>query len=473
MHDSGGDRSQTVAALAVLLPRLAAQGYRFSTVSEALGDAVGPANQPARAADKWRGGILVWAVQAADGTWRVLWLALVVVGVLTVARTLLIFLFAVRHAHRRRASTWSWGPPVTEPVSIVIPAYNECRTIAPAVRSLAQSVHEGGVEVILVDDASTDGTAAVVETLGLGNVRVVRVPPGGKATALNTGTALSRNDIVVMVDADTVVEPESVHRLVQPFADPSVGAVAGNVKVGNRRGILGRWQHIEYVIGFNLDRRLYDALGCIPTIPGALGAFRRQALVDAGGLSTETLAEDTDLTMAIHRAGWRVVYEESARSYTEAPATLGQLWRQRYRWSYGTMQAIWKHRRSFFESGAAGRFGRRGLPLVALFTVVLPMLAPVLDLILIYGMVFLNQRITVMWWFGMLALQIITAVLAFRLDREPLGPLWTVPLQQFGYRQVIYLVLLQSGLTALTGRRLWWQKLHRTGEVTVAGAPGG
>ena len=146
----------------------------------------------------------------------------------------------------------------------------------------------------------------------------------------------------VTVYADTVVEPDSIHRLVQPFADPVVGAVAGNVKVGNRRGLLGRWQHIEYVIGFNLDRRLYDTFGCISTIPGALGAFRRQALMDAGGLSLDTIAEDTDLTMAIHRAGWQVVYEESALAYTEAPATLAQLWKQRYRWSYGIMQAIWK-----------------------------------------------------------------------------------------------------------------------------------
>jgi cellulose synthase/poly-beta-1,6-N-acetylglucosamine synthase-like glycosyltransferase/peptidoglycan/xylan/chitin deacetylase (PgdA/CDA1 family) len=472
MHDAGGDRAQTVAAIDRLIPALQQRGYRFSTVSEALGPTIGPANQPARVGDRWRGGVLVWSVQVADGIWRVLWWALVIVGVLTVARTLLVILFAVHHARRRRASTWSWGPPVTEPVSIVIPAYNEHSTIVAAARSLAQSEHEGGVEVILVDDASTDGTAEVVEALGLANVRVVRVPPGGKAVALNTGTALARDDIIVMVDADTVVERGSVHQLIQPFADPSVGAVAGNVKVGNRRGILGRWQHIEYVIGSNLDRRLYDALGCIPTIPGALGAFRRQALADAGGVSTKTLAEDTDLTMAIHRAGWRVVYEESAHAYTEAPATLGQLWRQRYRWSYGTMQAMWKHRHSVLESGASGRFGRRGLPFVALFTVVLPLLAPVLDLILIYGMVFLNAWVSAVWWLGMLAVQVITAIVAFRLDREPIRPLWTVPLQQFAYRQVIYLVLLQSGLTALTGRRLGWQKLRRTGEATVVGEAG-
>jgi cellulose synthase/poly-beta-1,6-N-acetylglucosamine synthase-like glycosyltransferase len=245
------------------------------------------------------------------------------------------------------------------------------------------------------------------------------------------------------------------------------------VKVGNRRGILGRWQHIEYVIGFNLDRRLYDALGCIPTIPGALGAFRRRALADAGGLSVETIAEDTDLTMAIHRAGWRVVYEESARAHTEAPATLGQLWSQRYRWSYGTMQAVWKHRRSVLDSGPSGRFGRRGLPFIALFTVLLPLLAPLLDLLFVYGTIFLNRWDAALWWLAMLVVQTITAVLAFRLDREPLRPLWTLPLQQLVYRQVMYLVLLRSAATALTGRRLGWQKLRRTGEVAAARAPGG
>ena len=465
-HDGGGDRSQTVAALDRLIPRLRQRGYRFTTVSEAVGDALGPVNQPARAADVWRGRGLAWAIETADVTWWVLWGLLIAVGVLTLARALMLFIFAVRHARRRRSDGWSWGPPVSEAVTVVVPAYNERTTIGPAVRSLALSAHRD-VEVIVVDDASTDGTAEVVEALDLGNVRVVRVPPGGKATALNTGVALSRNDLIVMVDADTVVEPDSIHRLVQTFADPGVGAVAGNVKVGNRRGLLGKWQHIEYVIGFNLDRRLYDTFGCIPTIPGALGAFRRQALADAGGLTLDTIAEDTDLTMAIHRAGWRVVYEETARAYTEAPATLAQLWKQRYRWSYGTMQAIWKHRGAVRDPGPSGRFGRRALPFITLFSVLLPLLAPLLDIMAVYGTFFLDQTATAIGWLGMLVVHVVTAIVAFRLDRERLRPLWTLPLQQLVYRQVMYLVLLHSALTALTGRRLRWQKLRRTGEVGV------
>jgi cellulose synthase/poly-beta-1,6-N-acetylglucosamine synthase-like glycosyltransferase len=283
-----------------------------------------------------------------------------------------LFVLAARHARRRRSKTWRWGDPVTAPVSVIVPAYNEKEGIEAAVRSLSGGEHPGGIEVVVVDDGSTDGTADIVDAMNLPNVRVVRIPNGGKPNALNTGVALASHDLIVMVDGDTVFEPDSLNRLVQPFADPKVGAVAGNVKVGNRTSVVARWQHIEYVIGFNLDRRLYDVLRCMPTIPGAIGAFRREALREAGGMSHETLAEDTDVTMALCRAGWHVVYEERARAWTEAPASLKQLWTQRYRWSYGTMQAMWKHRRALVERGPSGRFGRLGLPLVALFGVALP-----------------------------------------------------------------------------------------------------
>ncbi|MBM2616356.1 glycosyltransferase [Actinoplanes sp. LDG1-06] len=466
LHDAGGDRSQTVASLDRLIPRLQARGYRFTTVSAALSGRIPSANPPAGFTQRSRGWALVWMVRTADFTLEALWLLLFAAGLLFLGRTVLVVAAALRHARRRRSPGWSWGPPVSDPVSIVVPAFNEATTIAPAVRSLAGSQHPG-VEVIVVDDASTDGTGAVVDSLRLPNVRVIRTPSGGKAGALNTGVAFARHDLIVMVDADTVVEPDAVHRLVQPLADPRIGAVSGNVKVGNRRGLLGVWQHIEYVVGFNLDRRLYDTLGCIPTIPGALGAFRRRAVTDAGGLRVDTLAEDTDLTIAVHRAGWRVVFEESARAWTEAPTGLRQLWRQRYRWSFGTMQALWKHRRALVDRGPSGRFGRRGLLLVTLFSVLLPLLAPLLDIMAVYGLVFLDRWAAMIGWLSMMVIQAVTSAVAFRLDHEPLRPLWSLPLQQIFYRQLMYLVLLHSALTALSGKRLRWQKLRRTGEMSL------
>ncbi|SDT76238.1 bifunctional polysaccharide deacetylase/glycosyltransferase family 2 protein [Actinoplanes derwentensis] len=471
-HDAGGDRSQTVAALDEFIPRMKARGYRFTTVTEGLNLTIAgqaakthsplPLNPAAPGSDKWRGTALIWTVNLADGLVALIAGLFLVVGTLTVGRTLLLLVLATRNARQRRSPAWTWGPPVTEPVSVIVPAYNEKEGIEAAVRSLAGGDHTR-IEVVVVDDGSTDGTADLVDRMRLPNVRVVRVPNGGKPNALNTGVALARHDLIVMVDGDTVFEPDSLRLLVQPFADPTVGAVAGNVKVGNRETTVALWQHIEYVIGFNLDRRLYEVMNCMPTVPGAIGAFRRTALAQVGGVSDETLAEDTDVTMAMCRAGWRVVYEEKARAWTEAPTTMEQLYRQRYRWSYGTMQAMWKHRGALLDSGPSGRFGRVGLPFLALFGLALPMLAPVVDIMLVYGLVFWELGETVAAWFGMLALQLFTAAVAFRLDRESYRPLLRLPLQQFAYRQLMYLVLLQSATTALTGGRLRWHKLNRAG----------
>ena len=295
---------------------------------------------------------------------------------------------------------------------------------------------------------------------------MLRQANAGKAAALNRGLSAARHDIVVMVDADTVFEPDTVGRIVAPFADHAVGAASGNTKVGNRRGLLGRWQHIEYVMGFNLDRRLYDVLRCMPTVPGAIGAFRRAALDDVGGVSNATLAEDTDLTIALGRTGWRVVYVEDARAWTEAPTTVGDLWRQRYRWSYGTMQAVWKHRSAVWHHGEQA-IGRRGLPYLVCFQIALPSIAPLIDLFAIYGLVFLDPLPVLGYWIAFNALQLGLGFYAFHLDRESPRVLWVMPLQQFVYRQLMYLVVLESLASALTGVRLRWHSLDRTGQVKV------
>ncbi|MZD07334.1 glycosyltransferase [Streptomyces sp. SID5785] len=467
MHDSGGNRAQTVAALDRFLPDLQNKGYRFQNLTEALGTQ--SAHTPVTGMELWKGRAWIYAVQASENITTVMVAGLAVIGVLVMARFGLMLLLSALHARRVRRRGFAWGPPVTEPVSVLVPAYNEAKCIENTVRSLMSSEHP--IEVIVIDDGSTDGTARLVENMRLPNVRVVRQHNAGKPAALNRGLANARFDLVVMMDGDTVFEPSTVRELVQPFGDPRVGAVAGNAKVGNRDSLIGAWQHIEYVMGFNLDRRMYDILRCMPTIPGAVGAFRRSALDPIGGMSDDTLAEDTDVTMALHRQGWRVVYAENARAWTEAPESVQQLWSQRYRWSYGTMQAIWKHRRALIESGASGRFGRVGLPLVSLFMVLAPLLAPLIDVFLLYGVVFGPTQKTVIAWLGVLALQGVCAAYAFRLDKERMTHLISLPLQQLLYRQLMYVVLLQSWITALTGGRLRWQKLRRTGAVGMA--PGG
>ncbi|MDX3094527.1 glycosyltransferase [Streptomyces sp. ME19-03-3] len=460
MHDGGGDRSQTLEALDPLLSTLADRGFSVTTVSGAV--RLPQSTRPAATGDHWLGLGLIGALAASDWALRILGWLLYAAGALALLRAAAVMAAARRHVRRREVP---WGPPVTAPVSVIVPAYNESAGIEAAVRSLLASDHP--VEVVVVDDGSTDGTADLVESLRLPSVRVIRQANAGKPAALNTGIAAASYDLLVMVDGDTVFEPDAVRRLVQPFSDPGVGAVSGNAKVINRRGLLGRWQHIEYVVGFNLDRRLFDLAECMPTVPGAVGAFRRDALVRTGGVSDDTLAEDTDLTMSLCSAGWRVVYQEDAVAWTEAPASVAALWRQRYRWCYGTLQAMWKHRGALLQSGAAGKLGRRGLLYLLLFQVLLPLLAPVVDVLAVYGLVFLDPvRITGLW-LGFLALQAVMGLYAFRLDGERAGPLWSLPLQQFVYRQLMYLVVIQSVATALAGSRLRWQRMERYGSLSV------
>jgi cellulose synthase/poly-beta-1,6-N-acetylglucosamine synthase-like glycosyltransferase len=352
-----------------------------------------------------------------------------------------------------------------------VPAYNEEVGIERAVRSLAGSDYPD-FEVVVVDDGSRDRTAEIVAGLDLPGVRLVRQDNGGKAAALNTGIELTDSEIVVMVDGDTLFEPDTLRCLLRPSADPTVAAAAGNTKVGNRNGLLGRWQHIEYVIGFNLDRRMYEVLQCTPTVPGAVGAFRREVLEQVGGVPPDTLAEDTDLTLAIGRTGQRVVYAEDARAWTEAPSTMSALWRQRYRWSFGTMQAVYKHRGALVSRDPRDRkIGRRALPYMLLFQILLPCMAPLIDLFALYGLIFTGAVRTLIVWAAFNLVQLLIAVYGFRLDREPMRPLWTLPLQQFVYRQMMYLVIIESTVSALQGVRSGWKHLPRTGAVVVGSVP--
>ncbi|MCL8015736.1 bifunctional polysaccharide deacetylase/glycosyltransferase family 2 protein [Streptomyces sp. AS02] len=502
-HDAGGERSQTIKALPTYIEKMQAKGYTFTTISGVLqaeeaaggqqpggpgqqgpngqagaGDtgsgisALQAAHREATGATLYEGKALIGAVAVAEWAVPVLSVGLVVVGVAVLGRFGMMLLLARRHYRQRNKRRFSWGPPVHEPVSVIVPAYNEKECIANTLKSLAQSTHP--IEIIVVDDGSTDNTSEIARDaareLGMTNVRVIRQENAGKPAALNNGVRSASYDIVVMMDGDTVFEPDTVRHLVQPFADPEVGAVAGNAKVGNRNTVIGAWQHIEYVMGFNLDRRMYDLLRCMPTIPGAIGAFRREAVLEVGGMSEDTLAEDTDITIAMHRAGRRVVYQEHARAWTEAPGSLRQLWSQRYRWSYGTMQALWKHRKSLTDKGPSGRFGRVGMPLVVIFQIVTPVFAPLIDVFTVYSMIFIDFQAALLAWLAVLGVQLLCAAYAFRLDREQYRYLLMMPLQQLVYRQMMYLVLIHSCITAMTGGRLRWQKLKRTGEV---GTPAG
>jgi peptidoglycan/xylan/chitin deacetylase (PgdA/CDA1 family) len=308
-HDGGGNRSQTASALRVLIPRLRQRRFHFVTVSELVGLPAAAVMPRVRGWVRRRGQLFVTSVRAAYVFATLSAIVLLGIAGLVILRSLLLFVFARRHVRdirRRQSGTSAERSGFLPSTVIIVPAYDEEVDIERSVRSLATSNYPD-VEVVVVDDGSSDRTPEIVASLGLPNVRLVRQDNRGKAAALQNGVQVTDADIVTMVDADTQFESGTLRTLVQPFADPRVAAVSGNTKVGNRNRLLGRWQHLEYVIGFNLDRRMYDVLRCMPTIPGAVGAFRRTVLEELDGVPGDTLAEDTDLTLAIGRLGGRVV----------------------------------------------------------------------------------------------------------------------------------------------------------------------
>ena len=267
---------------------------------------------------------------------------------------------------------------------MLIPAFNEEKVIVTTVEHILASDYRN-LEVLVIDDGSKDHTAYIVRSHFVSDPRVgvISIPNGGKANALNVGLAHAKGDVVVALDADTQFNPDTIPRLLRWFADPKIGAVAGNAKVGNRINMITRWQALEYIVAQNLERRALSALDTLTVVPGAVGAWRRPVLAALGGFPADTLAEDQDLTIAIQVAGYKVHFDPSAIAWTEAPASFRGLGKQRFRWAYGTLQCLWKYRRITFNPRYGG-LGMIALPQVWLFQILLTTLAPVADLLLVW-----------------------------------------------------------------------------------------
>lgn len=474
LHDGGGDRSRTIELLDRMIPMLRAQGYEFVTVSD-MADMAAP--NPVSGREQLLGTTLVTSSELLQRAESLVRAASIVVVVLTLARTVILMWLAHRsQVKRRRAAAASRPRRVRRAVSVVVPAYNEEDVIEATVRSILRSRHRR-VEVIVVDDGSTDRTAELLDTPEFAKVRVIRQQNRGKAQALDTGVRAARHNIVVLVDGDTILEPTTLTELARPFSDPQVGAVAGNAKVGNRSGLLGSLQHVEYCIASAVERRATAHFGVMLCVPGAAGAFRRSAIIDAGGIDGTTLAEDTDLTLAVMRAGWKVDFAPDARAWTEAPSTLRGLYRQRLRWNYGILQSLYKHRGSLIEPGHGGRAGRLLLPYVLTMGFFASLLAPAVDLVVVAQLLAGHlDRLTLGIWLTVTLSTTAMGWYALRLDHERSAWALVLPLQQIIYRQLLYVTVIRAAVAAFSGIRLPWNKLPRTADVevdlTVAGVAG-
>ncbi|MGA2091017.1 MAG: polysaccharide deacetylase family protein [Endomicrobiales bacterium] len=484
LHDGGGDRHLTVDCLPTVITTLEREGYHFVTVSQLLSMTRDEVMPPVKSNDALiidTDRIVFETNYVIEMALRTAFISAIILGTLRVLMITVLALIAYRK-EKRMVFDSSFKPKV----SVVIAAFNEGKVISNTIHAVAVSRYPLQ-EIIIVDDGSTDDTFAKAQICGnqYPLIKLIHQQNSGKATALNKGIALTTGEIVVCLDADTLFTPDTISFLVRRFIDTRVGAVAGNVKVGNRINILTYWQAIEYITSQNIDRRAYASLNAVTVIPGAVGAWRKEALLAVGGYVSDTLAEDMDLTWRIRKAGWRVDNESKAIGYTETPDTIHSLFTQRFRWTFGTIQCLWKHRSML---GHYGWFGGLMLPALWVFQVGFQIISPLIDLQIIWVLTTFVQS-----WFGrgllnhdwqpflhalnnlyfigcmyafFFVIELIGGVVAFRIEKEKMRLLWWLFWQRFVYRQLMYAVVIKSLKMAMHGLNIGWGKLDRKGTST-------
>jgi cellulose synthase/poly-beta-1,6-N-acetylglucosamine synthase-like glycosyltransferase/peptidoglycan/xylan/chitin deacetylase (PgdA/CDA1 family)/spore germination protein YaaH len=487
LHDGGGNRSVTVATLPVLIDGLRAHGYAIDQVSDLMGKTRAEVMPPLNAHERWQARVdsvafFAWAF------FNHFVVSLFFVGdVLMSSRLILVGIFALIDRLRKRHVPELAGGFLPR-VAVLIPAFNEEKVIVRTIRSVLNSDYPH-LRIIVIDDGSADRTsevarAAYPDEIAAGMLTVLRTPNGGKAEALNFAVASLEEEFYVGIDADTVIAADAVSKLVCHFADPKVGAVAGNAKVGNRVNLWTRWQALEYITSQNFERRALDLFDVVTVVPGAIGAWRTEAVRQGGCYPVNTVAEDADLTMNLLEQGYKVIYEDRALAFTEAPATARGLMRQRFRWSFGTLQAIYKHQAAFLKNRAMGLFA---LPNILVFQILLPLVSPFIDLMFVAGVFHYlldrhfhpeaanaaNFEKLLTFFLAFLIIDFVTSALAFSLEPRHAANkgdgwlLFHIWLQRFAYRQLFSLVLFKTVKRAIDGRPFNWDKLERTAKMSA------
>jgi peptidoglycan-N-acetylglucosamine deacetylase len=481
LHDAGGSREQTIQALSELIDKLRAQGYEFVTVHELLNldrEAVMPHIQANYGAVTKFNAI---GFKTIDYLGSILSAIFIAALVLSASRLLIIGVAAIMHWRRsRRRNQITWQP---SKVAVLVPAYNERETVCKTIRSLLTSTARN-LEIIVVDDGSKDDTLKTLKRAFKRNhrVRIFAQPNGGKASALNFAIQKTDAEIVITLDADTIFASTAIELLVRHFHDPAVGAVAGAVFVGNQTNLITKLQALEYVVSQNFDRRALEMVNGITVVPGAIGAWRRQAIIEAGGFPSNTLAEDADATITLERNGWKVLAEPDAVACTEAPETIRAFMKQRLRWTFGLLQVAFKHRKLVGGKKAPGvAYG--AIPNIVLFQYLLVLISPVMDVALIWNVIVvliaaimhpseptpLSFAETLRYWLALQTLELAASALALAMDKTK-GAWKLLPyllIQRFGYKQLLAWVAYKTTLSIIMGQVVGWGKLARTGNAAL------
>ncbi len=484
LHDSGGySRQATVDALPKIIAYFKKKGCKFTTVADLMGktkDDLMPKIELS-----WQNRMNFVFAEVSYWLNKFIFMLFIIGIVLSISRMIIIMIIAyIRKLSENKEESLVNDDAVSEKpfVSIIVPAYNEEVNCLRTINSLLNQDYPN-MEVVFIDDGSKDGTYNRVYNEFKDNpkIKIFTKPNGGKATALNFGIEKSSYEFLVCIDADTQLKSDAVSFLMDKFfvrdsenhkvIDPNIGAIAGNVKVGNEVNMISRWQSIEYITSQNFDRRAFDYLECITVVPGAIGAFRKEAVLIAGGFTTDTLAEDCDLTMRLHGKGYLIRNCTSAISYTEVPETMSQFLKQRFRWSFGVIQSFWKHRKALFRRKHKN-FGLIALPNILIFQIILPFLSPLADFVLLVSLLFASIGIIpasfdkiILYYLIFMFVDIIGAAVAFYFEKEDYKKLvWLIP-QKLIYRQLMYYILIKSFRKAIKGELQGWGILNRTGNV--------
>jgi cellulose synthase/poly-beta-1,6-N-acetylglucosamine synthase-like glycosyltransferase/peptidoglycan/xylan/chitin deacetylase (PgdA/CDA1 family)/spore germination protein YaaH len=468
LHDAGGERSQTVKALPRIIDYYRQKGYQFVTISNIIGttrDQVMPAVQGKMKYTE----AIDYVVFLLTFLWEHFLHGFFIVTIfLGISRLITLLVLAVlqnrkfKNEHLKKPDFWP-------SVSIIVPAYNEEVNVRQTIENLLKTDYPN-VEIIFVDDGSKDQTFNIVKTAfgNHPNVSIYTKPNGGKASSLNLGISKANGEILVCIDADTLLLPGAISNMVPYFEDTHVAAVAGNVRVGNTINFLTNWQKIEYTTSQNFDRLAFDYANAILVVPGAIGAFRKTALEAIGGFSTDTMAEDCDLTIRLLREGDTVHTCNNAISLTEAPETLKMFIKQRFRWSFGMMQSFWKHRDLLF-SRRKPNIGWILLPNLLIFGFIIPLFSPFVDILFVAGLFTTHAKVYIIFYILFFVVDWIVAVVAYHYDKQRFSIYSALMLfiQRFIYRQILFYVLLKAYLSAIKGELANWGVLKRTGNVKL------
>lgn len=352
------------------------------------------------------------------------------------------------------------------PVTLIMPAYNEGLVIEASIRS-ALELNYPDYEVIVIDDGSTDDTyekaCAIAERVGRRKLRVFTQPNGGKSSALNMGIAHARGELLLCTDSDSRLHPEAMRHMVKHFEDANVAAVAGNVRVVNRGNTLTKLQALEYVEGLNLVRAAQSLFGVMTVIPGPVGLFRKSFVQSLGGYLSDTFAEDCDLTLRIMVAGGRIKYEPNAVSFTEAPENTKALFRQRYRWGRGVLQALIKHRGELWRPWhfrlwltlASLLFESAVLPTINLFGVVLLIITTLGGI----------SSLGLLWWAGLTMLDAAVALYCVAREREQLPLIAQAVWYRLFYVLFVDTIRFFAWVDEMFDVRMSWMRVARHGRI--------